>query len=144
METFYGSYHGNIIKGIADIFIDLWDWFNFIWEAIKAIPQAIIDLLGNLLKLLFIPSENFFNDNIEEIKEKISEKIPIFRLTDPLSRIIIHHAPRCKGELSYVSYFFSREKVSKRALNSPQTYRRPLSFRPVTNKAFLRRSIKQI
>lgn len=76
METFYGSYHGNIIKGIADIFIDLWDWFNFIWEAIKAIPQAIIDLLGSLLKWLFVPSENFFNDNIEEIKEKISEKIP--------------------------------------------------------------------
>lgn len=33
-------------------------------------------MLGNLLKWLFVPNENFFNDNIEEIKQGISDKIP--------------------------------------------------------------------
>lgn len=33
-------------------------------------------MLGNLLKWLFVPDESFFNNNIEEIKSKIAEKIP--------------------------------------------------------------------
>ena len=37
---------------------------------------------------------------------KISEKIPQFWLTWALFRIIIHHAPRCKGEYSHASYKF--------------------------------------
>lgn len=28
------------------------------------------------MKWLFVPNENFFNNNIEELKQKISEKIP--------------------------------------------------------------------
>ena len=32
--------------------------------------------MGNLLKFLFVPDENFFSSNIEEIKSKIAEKIP--------------------------------------------------------------------
>lgn len=38
--------------------------------------KKIIELLGDLLNWLFVPNENFFNDNIEGIKEKISKKIP--------------------------------------------------------------------
>lgn len=67
---------GNIIKGIGEFFNTMWKWLEDIWEVIKGIPQAIIDLLGDLLKWLFVPNENFFNNNIEEIKEKISQKIP--------------------------------------------------------------------
>lgn len=35
-----------------------------------------MDLLSDLLKWLFVPSDNFFNDNIEDIKTRLSQKIP--------------------------------------------------------------------
>ena len=65
-----------IINGIGEFFKKLWEFLQFIWDAIKEIPKVIIELLGNLLEWLFVPNENFFNDNIEDLKGKISEKIP--------------------------------------------------------------------
>lgn len=38
--------------------------------------KKIIELLGDLLRFLFVPSDNFFDNKINEIKSKISEKIP--------------------------------------------------------------------
>lgn len=35
-----------------------------------------MDLLGNLLKWLFVPEENYFENEISKIKTKLSEKIP--------------------------------------------------------------------
>lgn len=54
----------------------MWEWLGDIWESIKGIPQAIIDLLGNLLQWLFVPEESYFENEVNKIKEKISEKIP--------------------------------------------------------------------
>lgn len=36
----------------------------------------LIELLGNLLQLLFVPDENYFNSNIENLKTSLSSKIP--------------------------------------------------------------------
>lgn len=38
--------------------------------------KKIVELLEDLLKWLFVPDEDFFNNNIEEIKKGISQKIP--------------------------------------------------------------------
>lgn len=54
----------------------LWGWLGDIWESIKGIPKAIIDGIGNLLQWLFVPEEDYFENEIEKIKTKLSEKIP--------------------------------------------------------------------
>lgn len=54
----------------------MWEWLGNLWESIKGIPKAIIDLLGNLLQWLFVPKEDFFENEINKIKAKLSEKIP--------------------------------------------------------------------
>ena len=41
-----------------------------------------MNLLGDLLKWLFVPSEDFFNNNIEDIKTRISKKIPYEQYID--------------------------------------------------------------
>lgn len=38
--------------------------------------KKIIELLGDLLEWLFVPNENYFNNQIESIKGQIAKKIP--------------------------------------------------------------------
>lgn len=65
-----------LLIGIGSFFHTLWEWLGKLWDSIKGIPGAIIDLLGQLLQWLFVPSDDFFSSNIEEIKQQISQKIP--------------------------------------------------------------------
>lgn len=53
----------------------MWNWLNDIWESIKGIPGSIIELLGNLLQWLFVPSQDYFSSNFGEIKETLQAKL---------------------------------------------------------------------
>ena len=61
---------------IGNFFSLLWDWLGNIWNSIKDIPQIIINGIGNILKFLFVPEQNYFENEVEKIKYNLSQKIP--------------------------------------------------------------------
>lgn len=52
----------------------LWDWLKKILEAILNLPAKIIKLLKDLLLLLFIPSDGFFDGMLESMKMVIDDE----------------------------------------------------------------------
>lgn len=50
---------------------------NSIINSITSIPQKIVDLIGDLLKLLFIPDEEFFNERFDILKESLESRLSI-------------------------------------------------------------------
>lgn len=76
-----GNIANDIGTAIGNIFQPLWDFITTILDILNPysdnfIFKKLIELLGDLLKWLFVPDENFFNNNIEEIKTNLSTKIP--------------------------------------------------------------------
>ena len=63
-----------ILHGVLSFLSELLSYINPFSE--NFFVYKLIDLLGDLLKLLFFPSDNFFNDKVEDMKNKISQKIP--------------------------------------------------------------------
>lgn len=65
---------GNIVDGILDgisgFFSTLWTWLKDIFTLIFNIPSTIIELLSDLLKFLFVPDNNPF----ENLSSKFNEK----------------------------------------------------------------------
>lgn len=76
MEIFYGNYQEISSIGIGNFFSMLWDWLGDIWESIKGIPKAIIDGIGNLLKWLFVPSDDYFSNVKETLLSDLETKLP--------------------------------------------------------------------
>ena len=47
----------------------------------------LLSFLGELLKNLFIPEENFFSDNFNDLKDDLNDKIPLYDYLDSLEEI---------------------------------------------------------
>lgn len=88
------------------MFDTLFDFLQFIWDAVTLIPDVLgallqsildgivnlldwlnpfsenffvyklIELLGNLLQWLFVPADDYFSSNIDTLKSNLSVKIP--------------------------------------------------------------------
>lgn len=99
-----GNLASNIAKGISDVFSDFFanivkilDYLNpfsenfilngvfkFLNEILSYINPfsenffvyKLLELLKDLLNLLFVPDNNFFSSHLDDLKYKLSEKIP--------------------------------------------------------------------
>lgn len=51
------------------------DWFGSLLSAIIELPAKLLELLGDLLKSLFIPSDSFWDNTFKDFESIISSKI---------------------------------------------------------------------
>lgn len=63
-----------ILKDVIDFLGSIFNFINPFSE--DFFGYHLIDLLSDLFKFLFVPSDNYFQNNVDELKSKISEKIP--------------------------------------------------------------------
>lgn len=83
-QSIYNFFDG-IITGISNTLLNIWDWcqsigstistgFSALLDGILSIPQSII----NGICSLFIPVEGYFNNQLTELGDIFSSKIPLF------------------------------------------------------------------
>lgn len=66
-----------IIGGIGDFFSALTEIVQGIFENLVNLPSQIIDLLVDALKLLFVPSDNYFSSNFDSIKALLESHLSL-------------------------------------------------------------------
>lgn len=66
----------DFIKSIPQLILDgfsaLWDFLKDILKGIIELPVKLIELLGDLLKSLFVPSDGYFATKVDTIKAKFA------------------------------------------------------------------------
>ena len=72
---------------LSGFFAKLWEWLKKILDAILAIPKAIIDALKALLLLLFIPADGFWEDNFNNVRLALTEKLGVDQLLDNVDQL---------------------------------------------------------
>lgn len=63
-----------ILKKLWDFLITIVDYLNPFSE--NFIGKYIVEAIGNILQFLFIPEDGFFENEVNNIKENLSSKIP--------------------------------------------------------------------
>lgn len=87
-DTLFG-WIGDIISAIGEIGIKILTLTKYInpFDTENFIGYKIIELLGNLLKSLFIPEDGYFENEFNEVKSKLNNKIPYETYLSALNEI---------------------------------------------------------
>lgn len=76
-----------IINGIGAFFGTLWGWLTDIVDGIANIAKSIIDLLGDLLKSLFVPSNDFWQGQFDDFKTLVDRKMGVGAFTNVIDSL---------------------------------------------------------
>ncbi|GFP78558.1 hypothetical protein [Clostridium fungisolvens] len=74
MATDIGNWFVHNAENFNNLMENLGDWFSNIGTNIKDLPNLILDGLKNLLVSLFVPSDNYFTNNFNSLKDSVSSK----------------------------------------------------------------------
>ena len=76
LGTTIGNLFSSLFETLGSFFTNLWTWLGNLWESIKSIPSTIIEGLKTALQWLFVPSNDFFTNKVDEFKTALNQKIP--------------------------------------------------------------------
>ncbi len=100
------------------ILLKLWNFLTSIIDYInpfneKFLGYKIVDLIGNLLKSLFVPNNNYFSNLIEEFKALLAEKIPFEAYVQLFENIKDVNEGNPSGlNISFNNYQLGNKKIS--------------------------------
>lgn len=80
LGTNLGNFFSQLFSDLGNYFITLWNWLESIVSYINPFSEnffayKLIELLSNLLQLLFVPSDNYFSNKFDSLKQSFSERI---------------------------------------------------------------------
>lgn len=67
-----GGFFSDLGEKLANHFKDLFSKLKDIFDTIVGIPKKIVELFSDLLKLLFIPEDGFFDSQVAEVRQKFA------------------------------------------------------------------------
>mgnify|MGYP000037329088 CR=1 FL=1 len=67
-----GGFFSDLGEKLATHFKDLFSNLKDIFDTIVGIPKKIVELFSDLLKLLFIPEDGFFDSQVAEVRQKFA------------------------------------------------------------------------
>ena len=108
----FATWFDNIISAIQELPSKFADWFGNlasklenIWEAICNIPEAI----GNVLRSIFVPSEDFLTEKVQDLRSRFNWIEPILgygdfikaQLVNPEPPVLYVHLGNAEGSYNY-------------------------------------------
>lgn len=108
----FATWFENIISAIQELPSKFADWFGNlasklenIWEAICNIPEAI----GNVLRSIFVPSEDFLTEKVQDLRSRFNWIEPILgygdfikaQLVNPEPPVLYVHLGNAEGSYNY-------------------------------------------
>ena len=108
----FATWFDNIISAIQELPSKFADWFGNlasklenIWEAICNIPEAI----GNVLRSIFVPSEDFLTEKVQNLRSRFNWIEPILgygdfikaQLVNPEPPVLYVHLGNAEGSYNY-------------------------------------------
>lgn len=108
----FATWFENIISAIQELPSKFADWFGNlasklenIWEAICNIPEAI----GNVLRSIFVPSEDFLTEKVQDLRNRFNWIEPILgygnyikaQLVNPEPPVLYVHLGNAEGSYNY-------------------------------------------
>lgn len=79
------GFFSSLFEKIKEFFSPIWGFFQNIIDGILGIPKAIMNLLSDLLKFLFIPSDDFISGHVSELRNKFAFADSIISTAEILS-----------------------------------------------------------
>lgn len=88
-SSFDGSTEDNsgILSGLSNILSAIKNGFNNLISSIIAIPGKIVDGIKELLIYLFVPSDDYFSEQVDSLKTSLEEKLPIGAVTEIIETV---------------------------------------------------------
>ena len=108
----FATWFENIISAIQELPSKFAEWFGNIstgleriWESICNIPEAI----GNVLRSIFVPSEDFLTEKVQDLRNRFNWIEPILgygnfikaQLIDPVPPVVYVHLGDAEGSYNY-------------------------------------------
>lgn len=105
---FLGNLIGGLLRGLGDAIGGLGDAIGGIANALGNIISSLIDALTGLIKMLFIPSDNFMSDKLTSMNETVNQKLPVVGQVGMITSSVVSmmtgsgSSPTSSGAPSYI------------------------------------------
>lgn len=86
---FLGNLISGLLQGLGDAIAGLGSAIGGIANALATLVSSLIDALMDLIKMLFIPSDNFMSDKLTSMSETVKTKLPVFGQIEEIEHSIV-------------------------------------------------------